>query len=76
MLIEDRATLQPVEIKSGQTVTPDYIRAAQRAGRIPGVEGRMPWLVFGGDERYERSGVWVVGWRALPGALAGNSPVV
>jgi predicted AAA+ superfamily ATPase len=74
LLIEDGAKLQPVEIKSGQTVTQDYIRAAQRAGRIPGEEGRMPWLVFGGDERYERSGVRVIGWRELPAALSGDVP--
>jgi hypothetical protein len=27
----------------------------------------MPWLVFGGDENYVRSGLRVIGWRALPG---------
>lgn len=76
LLIEDGAKLQPVEIKSGQTVTQDYIRAAQRAGRIPGEEGRMPWLVFGGEESYERSGVRVVGWRELPAVLSGVPPTI
>jgi predicted AAA+ superfamily ATPase len=75
LLIEEGSALQPVEIKSGQTVTQDYIRAAQRAGRIPGEEGRMPWLVHGGEESYVHSGVRVIGWRALPGVLADNSPI-
>lgn len=76
LLIEDGTVVQPIEIKSGQTVTQDYIRAAQRAGRILGEEGRMPWLVHGGDESYERSGVRVIGWRALPAALSGDPPTV
>ncbi len=76
LLIENGAELQPVEIKSGQTVTQDYIHAAQRAGRILGEEGRMPWLVFGGDDSYERSGVRVVGWRELRAALSGDAPTV
>lgn len=69
LLIEDGTALQPVEIKSGRTVTPDYIRAAQRAGRIAGEAGRMPWLVHGGDDAYVRSGVRVIGWRSLSAAL-------
>ena len=72
LLIEEGAALQPVEIKSGRTVTPDYIRAAQKAGRILGDAGRLPWLVHGGEEAYERSGVRVVGWRSLGAALAGS----
>ena len=72
LLIEIGTDLQPVEIKSGRTVTPDYIRAAQKAGRILGDAGRLPWLVHGGEEAYERSGVRVVGWRPLGAALAGS----
>jgi predicted AAA+ superfamily ATPase len=71
LLLENGTDLQPVEIKSGRTVTPDYIRAAQKAGRILGDAGRMPWLVHGGEDAYERSGVRVIGWRALGGALSG-----
>jgi predicted AAA+ superfamily ATPase len=72
LLIENGTDLQPVEIKSGRTVTPDYIRAAQKVGRIFGDAGLMPWLVHGGEDAYERSGVRVVGWRSLDGALSGH----
>jgi len=75
LLIEDGSVLQPVEIKSGRTVTPDYIRAAQSTGRILAGQGRMPWLIHGGDESYERSGVRAIAWRALPEALAGDAPI-
>lgn len=65
MLFESGGKLQPVEIKSGQTVTPDYIRAGQKAGRIAGEEALPPWLIHGGADDYERSGVKVVSWRSL-----------
>jgi predicted AAA+ superfamily ATPase len=71
LMVEQGGALHAVEIKSGQTVTPDYIRAAQKAGRILREEGHEPWLVHGGDDAYVRSGVRVVGWRSLPVALAG-----
>lgn len=70
LLIEQGGALHAMEIKSGQTVTSDYIRAAQKAGRILGDEGREPWLVHGGEDSYVRSGVRVLGWRSLPAALA------
>ena len=70
LLIEDGTALQPLEVKSGRTVTPDYIRAAQRAGRVAGDEARPPWLVHGGDDAYERSGVRVIGWRNLQAAVS------
>ena len=63
LLFEVGGRLQPVEIKSGRTVTPDYVRAGQKAGRFAGDEALQPWLVYGGDESYERSGVRLIGWR-------------
>jgi predicted AAA+ superfamily ATPase len=63
LLFESEGGLQPVEIKSGQTITPDYIRAGQKAGRIAGEEALMPWLIHGGTDHYERSGVKVMSWR-------------
>ncbi|NCC27048.1 MAG: DUF4143 domain-containing protein, partial [Gammaproteobacteria bacterium] len=71
LVMEMGTDLQPVEIKSGRTVTTDYLRAAQKAGRIFGDAGPMPWLVHGGEESYVRSGVRVVGWRSLDDALCG-----
>jgi len=63
LMFEVDGAVQTVEIKSGQTVTSDYIRAGKRSARMAGSEARQPWLIYGGDERYERSGVQVIGWR-------------
>ncbi len=65
LVFESGAKLQPVEIKSGSTVTSDYIKAGQRAGRFAAGETEPPWLMYGGDESYERSGLKVIGWRDL-----------
>lgn len=70
LLFETSGRLQPVEIKSGATVTPDYIRAGQKAARFAGAEALPPWLVYGGDDAYERSGVRVIGWRNLQAAVS------
>jgi predicted AAA+ superfamily ATPase len=65
LLFEKEGRLQMVEIKSGQTVTSDYIRAAQRAIRFAPDEALSPWLIHGGGESYERNGVQVMGWKSL-----------
>lgn len=65
LVFETGSKLQPVEIKSGSTVTADYIRAGQRSARFANGEAAPPWLIYGGDESYERSGLTVIGWRDL-----------
>lgn len=66
LLFERDGQLQPVEIKSGQTVTPDYLRAARRSASFSPDDTLTPWLIHGGDDSYLRSGVDVSGWRDLP----------
>lgn len=74
LVFEIDGRLQAVEIKSGSTVTPDYIRAGQKAARFAGGEALPPWLVHGGDSAYERSGVHVMGWRNLQDTLQRSFP--
>ena len=66
LVFEVGTRLQTVEIKSGQTVTPDYLQAARKATRFAGDEALQPWLVHGGSDSYERSGVRVLGWQDAP----------
>ena len=72
LVFEVGTRLQPVEIKSGQTVTRDYIKAGQASARFAGDEALPPWLIYGGNESYERSGLRVIGWRDM--APAADSP--
>jgi predicted AAA+ superfamily ATPase len=74
LIFEVDTRLQPVEIKSGQTVTRDYLRAGQAAGRFAGDEALSPWLIYGGGESYERSGVRVISWKNLPSSPIPSAP--
>lgn len=67
IVFEVGTQLQVVEIKAGQTVTTDYIKAGQRSSAFATKEAltELPWLVYGGEESYIRSGVRVLGWREL-----------
>ena len=69
LVYEQDGKLQSVEIKSGATVTSDYIKAGQKAAKFAGDEALMPWLVHGGEDNYRRSGVDVVGWQAFSGRV-------
>ena len=63
-IVFERGTkLQPVEIKSGQTITGDSIRAGLKAARFAAEEALQPWLIYGGDDSYERNGVTIMSWR-------------
>lgn len=70
LIFEQGNRLQMVEIKSGQTITSDTIRAGQRAIRMAADEALTPWLIYGGDESYQRSGVKIFGWRGFQAELA------
>ena len=55
--------LQCVEIKSGQTLTPDLVRAGRAATRFLTEPAPAPWLIHGGEESYTREGVRCISWR-------------
>ncbi|CAN5501006.1 ATP-binding protein [soil metagenome] len=65
LIYETGETLQMVEIKSGQTLTGDYVRAGKKAASVAPTQARMPLLIYGGEDSYERSGVRVIGWKEL-----------
>ncbi|NTV25452.1 MAG: ATP-binding protein [Chlorobiaceae bacterium] len=65
LVFETGSKLQPVEIKSGSTITSDYIRAGQRSARFASGEADAPKLIYGGNDSYERNGLNVIGWRDI-----------
>jgi len=65
LVFESGTKLQPIAIKSGSTVTSDYIKAGLKSIRFAPEETLDPWLIYGGEESYTRSGVNVIGWRDL-----------
>jgi predicted AAA+ superfamily ATPase len=65
LVYETPRGLQSVEIKSGQTVTSDYIAATHRAALPASSSALPPLLIYGGTESYERSGIRVLNWTGL-----------
>lgn len=71
LVFETQSGLQCVEIKSGQTITPDLVRAGQRASRFVTEPAPAPWLIHGGSENYTREGVQCISWQRFAKPLLG-----
>lgn len=63
LVFETEHGLQCVEIKSSQTITPDLVRAGQRASRFVTEPAPAPWLIHGASESYVREGVRCISWQ-------------
>ena len=69
-LIENDGLLDAVAVKSGKTVTREFFRAIGRWKEIAGKNAGKTFLIYGGDEEYEREGHSVLSWRNA-GGIAG-----
>ncbi|MEA3642011.1 MAG: AAA family ATPase, partial [Lamprobacter sp.] len=65
VLFEEGTGLRAVEIKSGATLVNNWLRSLHRWQELAGDRALPPWLIYGGDEAYQREGVEVVPWRAV-----------
>ena len=65
LVFETPQGLQCVEIKSGQTLTPDLVRAGKSANRFVTEPSPAPWLIHGGTDNYVREGVRCISWQRL-----------
>ena len=62
VLIEQGEKLQPVEIKSSQTFSPDFLNGLSTWASYAGGLSTKPTLVYGGDKNMTRNGVEVQSW--------------
>ena len=65
LVLEQGQALAPVEIKSGATVSPDWLRAVRRWRELAGASAVRPVIVYGGDQAQQRSDADIVPWRQL-----------
>ncbi len=65
VLIEHGEMLMPVEIKSGQTFTSDFLTGLNKWARYAADKALPAHLVYGGDDNMTRSGVSVHSWRQM-----------
>ncbi len=70
VLIEQGEKLTPVEIKSGQTFTPDFLGGLHKWMRLAGDTALPAHLVYGGDKDMTRSGVSVHSWQRVHDTVA------
>ena len=69
-VIVDRGTsLDPIEIKSGQTIASDWFAELNNWQELAGEIAGPATLVYGGDRKQTRSGVRVVPWQKLATAI-------
>ena len=65
--------LAPVEIKSGATVSPDWLRPLRRWHELAGDAAGRPVIVYGGDQAQQRSDADIVPRRQLARLPASES---
>ncbi len=62
--IERANTLEPIEIKSGQTITPEYFKGIQYWVKLSGQAGGT--VLYGGESpQYRSDGISVLSWRKV-----------
>ncbi len=69
LIIDRGEELVPVEIKSGQTLTPDFFRGLDRWRSISSSTSEG-YLVYGGRESLQRQDTRIVSWRELDAVRA------
>lgn len=65
LLVDNGITLEPVEIKSGQTIAPDFLTPLKKWCELSGKPERPAVLVYGGDQELSNKNVSIVPWRHL-----------
>lgn len=65
VLAEEGGALQPVEIKSGQTLVGDHLAGLKKWLGIAGRAAIEPRIVYGGDETVTRFGIKALSWREI-----------
>ena len=71
LLVAQAGLLQPVEVKSGQTVPADAFDGLGKWMDLAGQANKPSWLVYGGDRAFRHGLVEIIPWRGLP-ELAGK----
>jgi predicted AAA+ superfamily ATPase len=63
VIAEKGINLQPIEIKSGRTITRESFAGLEKWCALAGNDVVAPSLIYGGEESYLRKEISVVGWK-------------
>lgn len=62
LIVEYGQSLLPVEIKSGETINPDFFKGLTKWRKLAGAQNDPAVLIYGGDRSLRRRGVTVYAW--------------
>lgn len=65
VILEQASKLQPIEIKSAQTIAPQFMSGLNKWMGIAGESALPPQLIYGGTESMTRNGVQILSWQAI-----------
>lgn len=65
LLLDDGLSLKPVEIKSGQTIAPDFLTSLKKWCELSGIPDRPALLVYGGKRPLANGNITIIPWREL-----------
>ena len=80
LLVETGEHLQPIEIKSGQTIAGDFLTGLKKWIALSNGRAASPALIYGGREGAVQSGIRIIPWTeiggtdAMSGVLRGTPP--
>jgi len=65
LILEAGEELKAVEIKSGQTIAPDFLSSLKRWRKLAGQPNMPAWLVYGGDRGLINENISIVPWKDI-----------
>jgi len=65
LILEAGEKLHPIEIKSGQTIVPDFFLSLKLWGKLAGQTDLPAWLIYGGDKALTSENISIVPWRNI-----------
>jgi uncharacterized protein len=65
LILETGEKLNAIEIKSGQTVVPDFFSSLKHWGKLTGQTDLPTWLIYGGDKAFINKNISIVPWKNI-----------
>lgn len=66
LILEEGENLKPVEVKSGQTIVPEFLAGLQKWSALSGKPNRPAMIVYGGERELTKGSVTILPWKGLP----------
>jgi predicted AAA+ superfamily ATPase len=65
LILEAGERLNAIEIKSGQTIAPDFFSSLKLWGKLAGQADLPAWLIYGGDKALTNENISIVPWKNI-----------